>query len=69
MNTYKVPKKQWNRWSKQARTVFNTLYNAMTADPQLFWHPMAEKITPKLWKTTAWNASWIAADATDGVKE
>lgn len=65
-NTYKVPVKQWRKWSRIARTVFNRVYNFAINNPELILHPQAVKTTkPAHWKTIAWNAAWIAADATD----
>jgi len=65
MNVHKVPAKQWRRWGDRARRVFNAVYSSMS-DQQLFAHPKAEKIRPAFWKTTRWNAAWIAADAAEG---
>lgn len=61
-NTHKVPKSQWRKWSNHQRRVFNFVYHVM-ADQRLFSHPMAAMQTDECWKTTRWNAAWIAADA------
>lgn len=63
-NKHRVPKKQWRKWSLLARKVFNELYSAMVLNKELFLHPHQKKLTNRMWKTTAWNAAWIAADAT-----
>lgn len=65
-NRYCVPANPWRRWSARARHVFNEIYTAMMASPELYWHPKGQKIPRKHWKTTAWNAAWIAAGAADG---
>jgi hypothetical protein len=62
-NRNRVPKRQWRKWSSLARLVFNETYGAMMANPEHYWHPMAQRVGKRLWKTTAWNAAWIAADA------
>lgn len=64
-NSYKVPLKKWRTWSVKAREVFNSVYRQMTDNPELYWHPKATKVSKVWWTTTAWNASWIAADAVD----
>lgn len=65
-NTHKVPIKQWRRWPIRSRIVFNTVYQSMLRNPEYFLHPMAERVGLRLWKTTAWNAAWVAADASNG---
>ena len=67
-NTYKVPVKQWRKWSELGRRIFNETFRAMTDNPECYWHPMAARITKRLWRTTAWNAAWIAADVERTVK-
>ena len=62
-NRYKVPKKQWGRWSKFQRSMFNRVHSAMIHNSALFRHPEAEPIPASHWKTTAWNAAWEAASA------
>ena len=63
-NRYRVPKKQWKKWSEQARRVFNEVYYTMRNNKQtLFLHPKATPVPKAQWNTTAWNAAWIAADA------
>lgn len=60
-NRYKVPKRQWARWTDNARNVFNTLYGVMIADPGNYQHPKATPVPRAHWRTTAWNAAFIAA--------
>ena len=69
-NKYAVPVKKWRKWSARAHFVFNELYGAMTGNAWVFQHPSMEDkpIKPSVWKTTAWNASWIAADAADNIQ-
>lgn len=61
-NKHKVPAKQWKRWSAHARLVFNTVFGAMR-DQSLYLHPKATPAKREHWRTTRWNAAWIAADA------
>ncbi len=61
-NVQKVPAKQWRRWSEQARRIFNAVFAEM-ADQKLFLHPKARAVPRALWRTTRWNAAWVAADA------
>lgn len=64
-NSNRVPKKQWRKWSGVARRVFNATYSFIHDNPDLMQHPGAPKPKPFHWKTVAWNAAWIAADAVD----
>lgn len=64
-NKFKVGKKVWRKWSLLARTVFNRVYEFVYDNPEMMLHPKQEKPKPIFWKTTAWNAAWIAADAVD----
>jgi hypothetical protein len=50
-NPYKVPKAQWRKWSA-----------IMISNMSLFQHPKANPPTSEWWKTTAWNAAWVATD-------
>lgn len=58
-NLYHVPLKQWKRWDAGARQVFNEVYSSM----RLFLHPKQDSPSRSHWKTTCWNAAWIAASA------
>ena len=61
MNKYKVPKKIWNRWTPEARRLFNELY-AVTAQQKAFSHPKAVRLPKAQWQTIQWNTAWMAAD-------
>lgn len=65
-NKHKVPKSQWKKWGAQGRETFNWLYSLMMDSPDLFNHPEAPKMKPAYWKTVAWNAAWLAAEAING---
>lgn len=68
VNVFRVPKKQWNKWTPHAREIFNALFSTMRRNQGLFLHPEAPKASKKHWQTTAWNAAWMAADVAHGVK-
>jgi hypothetical protein len=61
-NTFKVPLKQWRKWTPAARKVFNETYDTMLNNQGLFQHPKTAAVPQVQWKTTAWNAAWTAAD-------
>lgn len=60
-NEHNVPPRQWNKWSDQAKRVFNSLHWNMMNNARLFLPPGTKK--PEGWGVTAWNVSWTAADA------
>lgn len=62
-NPNKVPKKQWKKWPDLAQRVFNGVYASLEMNQEFVVHPKAELVADERWKTTAWNAAWIAADA------
>ena len=62
-NRYKVPVRQWRKWSPEDRERFNEVYSAMVSNQRLFLHPAQKPVKRELWKTTAWNAAWTAAGA------
>lgn len=64
-NRNRVPKKQWTKWSEQARRVFNRVYMFCVENEWAMRHPKSPKPKTEFWETTAWNAAWIAADAVD----
>jgi DNA topoisomerase IB len=64
-NINRVPKKQWSKWSDRARVIFNRCYGFFMGNQDISNHPKAKKLPPAHWKTVAWNAAWIAADACD----
>lgn len=61
-NLHKVNKRKWRKWGPVAQDVFNRLYYTMKKNQHIFLHPKQEAIPKQLWKTTAWNAAWLAAD-------
>jgi len=68
-NRHKVPKKQWRKWCELSRMTFNETYTIMKGNQDLFLHPETGKSKKDHWKTTAWNAAWIAAGSVeDGLK-
>ena len=64
-NTYKVPMKQWRKWSPLARLTFNRCYRWIKNNQKLVTHPKSKTATREHWNTIAWNAAWLGADATD----
>lgn len=68
-NDHAVPKKQWRKWGKIARQTFNGLYAEMMLCQRLFVHPKAVPVSDIDWKTTCWNAAWIAASTVDNAVE
>jgi hypothetical protein len=64
-NQFRVPQKQWRKWSVKARQVFNAVYDFMMENQWTMLHPKQEAPKPYHWKTTCWNAAWVAADAVD----
>lgn len=67
-NTYRVSSKSWKQWSPQAKAVFNSVFGYMRDNQENFLHPKAPALPAIQWRTTAWNAAWIAADAVDEVE-
>lgn len=64
-NKFRVDSDKWKEWSVIAQTTFNKLYSFMLVMQESFRHPKAEPVDKKHWRTTAWNAAWIAADSVD----
>lgn len=64
-NRYNVPQKQWRKWSSDARSVFNRVFEFIRNNQWAMLHPKQPKVTKEHWDTTAWNAAWISADAVD----
>lgn len=62
-NVYRVPVKQWRKWSPVARQVFNEVYSSMVKNREFFLHPKQQIPSRDHWKTTAWNAAWTSATA------
>ncbi len=66
-NVNHVPRRMWERWSNQARAVFNTVYAFATENQWAMLHPQQRPPKSEYWATTCWNMAWIAADAVDGI--
>ena len=62
-NSHKVPKKTWDKWSEEAKTVFNSCYDYLVNNQSLISHPKAMRLIALHWKIVAWNTAWIAAEA------
>ena len=60
-NRYRVPKKQWAKWSRQARFVFNEFYRRMDSQ-EVLAGPQTFRDIPTIWRVIRWNAAWLAAD-------
>jgi hypothetical protein len=63
-NKYGVVADVWDKWSPEARALFNGLYAHMYDNQPLFRHPKAPMLENEQWKTVAWNAATAAADIT-----
>lgn len=68
-NKFEVDADVWSGWSETAQRVFNYLFWYMLQNQDLFKHPKAPLLEHEQWKTTAWNAAWVAANGVDGAKE
>ena len=62
MNKFKVPKKQWKKWNEAEQELFNSLFEHMNSNQDLYKHPALGSSDSDKWNTTAWNAAWMAAD-------
>jgi hypothetical protein len=67
-NKYKVPSKQWDKWTVPAQKVFNQTYSWLNNNQAKTKHPKDTIVSKTLWKTVAWNAAWIAAGASDNIE-
>jgi hypothetical protein len=61
-NTYKVPLRQWRKWSSTERFVFNAVFSAAIKNQVVLSHPQMESVSARMWRTLCWNFAWIAAD-------
>ena len=66
-NCYHVQKKVWSEWSKTAQAVFNRSYSFFIKNKETMFHPKAVAPNKVHYRTTAWNAAWIAANSVDNV--
>ena len=62
-NAYKVPVRQWRKWSELARRVFNLHFYELKENQAVLTHPKTQQISQREWRTQAWNAAWLAADS------
>lgn len=60
-NTYKVQKKQWNKWNAEAQELFNALFVEMKENQWCFKPDTVPDIEDKPWEVISWNAAFIAA--------
>lgn len=65
-NVNKVSNSQWKKWSNESRDMFNALFDFMVNNQDLMLHPKTTLVSDEQWRTTAWNAAWIAADKLSG---
>ena len=65
INKYKVDAEQWKAWGPLGQRVFNGVFFSM-GQQRTFIHPDAWPHETKHWKTTRWNAAWVAADYATG---
>lgn len=68
-NKFEVPEDVWGDWSERAQRMFNYVFWYMLQNQELFKHPKAPVLAHEQWKTTAWNAAWIAAGQVDADEE
>lgn len=62
-NRYGVVARQWKRWSRSRRAVFNATFAMLRDNESLVKHPHDVLVPKGWWRTTCWNAAWIAASA------
>lgn len=64
-NVYKVPAKQWNKWSVDAKVHFNNLFGGVAQAKDILI-PHGKDISDKAWQVACWNICWLSADGVDG---
>lgn len=62
-NIFKVNKKQWRKWNKLARKVFNEVYDAIKSGHKVIYPDGVMHLDKKTIQVMAWNTAWLAADA------
>lgn len=67
-NKHGIAKNQWKKWDEDSRDLFNKVFQYLNNNQELFLHPKTRPVPEKEWKTTAWNAAWIAADTLKEMK-
>lgn len=60
-NPHKVPVKQWRKWTREGRQVFNYLFES-TKYQDVITHPKTGKLPRNQWSTIRWNMACLAAD-------
>ena len=65
-NRFKVPAKQWDKWSDHARGVFNSLFGQLSKNKDIVAPSSMHGLTQRAWYVLCWNVCWLAADAVDG---
>ncbi len=66
-NKHRVRKSVWERWSEQARGVFNEMMARTGGNNQKFYlHPKVKPVADAYWTTTCWNMAWEAAEIVNG---
>lgn len=61
-NPYRVPARQWSRWSPRQRVVFNDVFYTGGAQG-MFKHVHAFDVPEDYWQVTRWNFAFEAACA------
>jgi len=64
-NMYRVPPRQWRKWSIVARGTFNKTFTTLRKDIDLYRPKPAAPVSKKDNTTMAWNCAWLAADCAD----
>lgn len=62
-NLFKVPKKQWAKWTVRGRETFNYIYDILMHNFKVVCPPKFGELHGKTRKVVAWNTAWLAADA------
>ena len=62
-NSFKVPKKQWAKWTIRGRETFNYLYDILINNFKIVCPPKFGELPAQSRKVVAWNTAWLAADA------
>lgn len=62
-NKFNVPLRKWNKWSSQAKAIFNRLYPLVKESPWIIG--FTKDICPIRSAKIAWKIAWVAADAAD----
>lgn len=63
LNRFKVPMKQWRKWSLLQQTTFNTVFERMTTlGPSILAAPAQHDMDRREFEVLAWNTAWTVAD-------